>query len=424
MVFPFAVWRCGVCIVVIAPCCAEGYAFLLITNAIKSRLFGICYTLWRMKRYLDERVLKDLATKMVVLTGPRQVGKTTLARQLMQGFGNAQYLNWDVLPDRMVLQRQTWNPRARLLAMDEIHKMRNWKGWLKGVVDGRAPGQAMLVTGCARMDTFRQGGDSLAGRYFAYRLHPFSVREWCEQMAVAPADALDHLLERGGFPEPCLAEDTTQADRWRAQYFNDLIREDVLEFSRLHEINTMRLFVELLRERVGAPLSLASMARDLAVAPATLKRYLDILQALYIVFTIQPWHRNIARALLQSPKVYFFDTGLVKGDQGARLENAVAAMLLKHVHFLQDSAGKDTGLHYIRTKDGVEVDFAISEAGALKQMVECKLGDNKPHRGLTRFAEQFPDAEAVQVVAGLRQEEFRNRVRITDAASWLAGLSA
>jgi predicted AAA+ superfamily ATPase len=377
-----------------------------------------------MKRYLDERVINDLAAKAVVLTGPRQVGKTTLARQLMQSFGNAQYLNWDVLPDRAVLQRQSWNPRARLLVMDEIHKMRAWKNWLKGVVDGRPPGQALLVTGSARMETFRQGGESLAGRYFAFRLHPFSVREWCEQRQVEPADALDHLLERGGFPEPCLASDPVQADRWRAQYFNDLIREDVLEFSRLHEINTMRLFVELLRERVGSPLSLASMARDLAVSPATLKRYLEILQALYIVFTVQPWHRNIARAILQSPKVYFFDTGLVRGDQGVRLENAVAGMLQKHVHFLQDSAGKTAGLHYIRTKDGAEVDFALSEENALTQLVECKLGDSKPHRGLSRFAGQFPDAEAVQIVYGLRQEEFSNGIKITDAARWLMGLSA
>ena len=377
-----------------------------------------------MKRYLDVLVLHDLATKMVVLTGPRQVGKTTLARQLMSSFVTAQYLNWDVLQDRAVLQRQSWNPRARLLVMDEIHKMRDWKSWLKGVVDGHSLEQALLVTGSARMETFRQGGDSLAGRYFAFRLHPFSVREWCEQQKVAPADALDHLLARGGFPEPCLAADAVQADRWRAQYFNDLIREDVLEFSRLQEINTMRLFVELLRERVGSPLSLASIARDLAVSPATLKRYLDILQALFIVFTVQPWHHNIARAILQSPKVYFFDTGLVRGDDGIRLENAVAEMLLKHVNFLQDTTGRPAGLHYIRTKDGTEVDFALSEDGKMVQMIECKWGDSKPHRGLMRFAEQFADADAVQVVYGLRQEEFRCGIKITDAASWLMQLAA
>lgn len=377
-----------------------------------------------MKRYLDDRILNDLSAKMVVLTGPRQVGKTTLSRNLMGAFNGSQYLNWDVLADRAVLQRQSWNPRARLLVMDEIHKMRGWKSWLKGVFDGRFPGQALLVTGSARMETFRQGGDSLAGRYFAFRLHPLSVREWCEQRQAGPAAALDHLLERGGFPEPCLAADSVQAERWRMQYFNDLIREDVLEFSRLHEVRTMRLFVELLRERVGSPLSLASISRDLAVSPVTLKRYLDILQALFIVFTVQPWHHNIARAILQTPKVYFFDTGLVRGAQGLLLENAVAGMLLKHVHFLQDGLGKASGLHYIRTKDGVEVDFALSEEGRLTHMVECKLGDNKPHRGLSRFAGQFPDVKAVQIVYGLRQEEFRNGIRIADAANWLLGLSA
>ena len=377
-----------------------------------------------MKRYLDSLLLNDLSTKTVVLTGPRQVGKTTLSRQLMQSFGNAQYLNWDVLADRAVLQRQSWNPRAGLLVMDEIHKMPNWKAWLKGVVDGRPASQSLLVTGSARMETFRQSGDSLAGRYFAFRLHPISVREWCEQQNSNPAEALDHLLERGGFPEPCLAADSTQAERWRAQYFTDLIREDVLEFSRLHEINTMRLFVELLRERVGSPLSLASIARDLAVSPVTLKRYLDILQALFIVFTVHPWHRNIGRAILQAPKVYFFDTGLVRGDQGVRLENAMAGMLLKQAHFLQDSAGREAGLHYIRTKDGAEVDFALSEAGRLTQLIECKSGDNKPHRALIRFAGQFPDAEAVQLVHSLRQEEFLHGIAITDAANWLARLAA
>ncbi len=376
-----------------------------------------------MKRYLDNLVLTDLAKKAVVLTGPRQVGKTTLGKHLMKSFSNAQYLNWDVLTDRVVLQRQSWSPRAGLLVMDEIHKMPNWKAWLKGMADGRSPGQALLVTGSARMDTFRQAGDSLAGRYFSFRLHPISVREWCDHKGIDPAAALDHLLARGGFPEPCLASDLTQADRWRNQYFTDIIREDVLEFSRLHEINTMRLFVELLRERVGSPLSLASIARDLAVSPATLKRYLDILQALFIVFAVHPWHRNIGRAILQTPKVYFFDTGLVRGDQGVHLENAVAGMLLKQAHFIEDSTGKEARLHYIRTKDGAEVDFALSEEGQLTQLIECKLGDNKPHKSLARFAEQFSGTQAVQLVYDLRQEEYRHGIAITDAAKWLATLA-
>ncbi|MBS1145739.1 MAG: hypothetical protein H6R14_3145 [Proteobacteria bacterium] len=377
-----------------------------------------------MKRYLDDLVATDLQRKMVLVTGPRQVGKTTLCRHLMERFPPAQYLNWDVAPDRAILQRQSWNPRSSLLAMDEIHKMPDWKNWLKGVVDGRPPTQALLVTGSARMETWRQSGDSLAGRYLPYRLHPISVREWCEQQGGTPAAALERLMVRGGFPEPCLAENPDDAERWRRQYFTDLIREDVVEFSRLHEVNAMRLFVELLRERVGSPLSLASIARDLAISPTTLKRYLDILQALYIVFTVQPWHHNIARAILQTPKVYFFDTGLVRGDEGIRFENAVATMLLKHSHFRQDVRGRSAGLHYIRTKDGAEVDFALSDDNRLTHLIECKLADPSLHRALAGFAAKFPGAEAIQLVRDLRQREYRASVAVTDAAEWLASLDA
>lgn len=377
-----------------------------------------------MKRYLDDLIAQDLARKMVLVTGPRQVGKTTLCRHQMAQLEPAQYLNWDVAGDRPILQRQSWMPLARLLALDEIHKMPDWKNWLKGVVDGRPPRQAILVTGSARMETWRQSGDSLAGRYLAYRLHPISVREWCEQQGGTPAEALHRLMQRGGFPEPCLAEDAETADRWRRQYFTDLIREDVVEFSRLHELNAMRLFVELLRERVGSPLSLASIARDLAVAPNTLKRYLDILQALYIVFAVPPWHDNVARAILRAPKIYFFDTGLVRGDEGARFENAVATMLLKHVHFRQDAKGREAGLHYLRTKDGAEVDFALAEDQRLTHLIECKLADNAVHRALAGFAARFPKAQAVQLVRDLRQEELRGPIHIADAARWLAGLDA
>jgi predicted AAA+ superfamily ATPase len=377
-----------------------------------------------MKRYLDERIAADLQRKMVLVTGPRQVGKTTMCRHLMPSFPAAQYLNWDVAGDRAILTRQSWSARASLLVIDEIHKMRDWKNWLKGVVDGRPPQQALLVTGSARMETWRQSGDSLAGRYLAFRLHPISVREWCEQQGATPAVALRRLLERGGFPEPCLAEDPEDADRWRRQYFTDLIREDVLEFSRVHEINSMRLLVELLRERVGSPLSLASLARDLALSPTTLKRYLDILQALYIVFSVPPWRHNVARAILQAPKVYFFDTALVRGDPGVRFENAVAAMLLKHVHFLQDARGKAVELHYLRTKDGAEVDFALSSDRQLTHLVECKISDTAIHRPLAAFAGRFPSSEAIQLVQDLRQEEYRAGVRLTDAADWLVGLDA
>jgi len=377
-----------------------------------------------MQRYLEPQLRRDLARKAVVLTGARQVGKTTLARQLIGQVSSASYLNWDVPADRAVLLRQAWDPRAALVVLDEIHKMPAWKPWLKGVIDAKPAEQALLVTGSARMDTFRQSGESLAGRYLHLHLDPISVREWCTQTCAEPERALLHLIERGGFPEPALAESADEARRWRRQYATDLIREDVLEFSRLQEINAMRVFVELLRERVGSPLSLASMARDLAVSPTTLKRYLQILQALHVVILVQPWHRNIARSLLQAPKVYFIDTGMVKGDEGVRFENAVAVMLCKQVHYRGDTTGRDVGLHYIRTKDGAEVDFCLSCDGALYQLLECKVSDTRSHRALVRFAAQWADAEAVQLVRDARQVERRGGIAIEPAAAWLARLDA
>lgn len=375
-----------------------------------------------MKRYLDDRIRQDLQHKMVVLTGPRQVGKTTLSQQLIVEWPGSQYLNFDVAAHRAIIQAQSWRQSAPLLVFDEVHKMRDWKTWLKGVFDGRAPGQQILVTGSARMDTFRQSGDSLAGRYFRLRLHPLSVREWSEQTPAAAPAALTHLLERGGFPEPALAATDTDAQRWRSDYFAGLMREDVLEFSRLHEVNTMRLFAEMLRARVGSPLSLASLGRDLNVSSITLSRYLDILEALFVVFVVRPWHRNIARSTLQAPKVYFYDTALVLGDDGVRFENLVAAHLLKLVQWQQDTRGTAVDLHYLRTKDGTEVDFALSEGETLTHLVECKLSDAKPHRALTRFAEQWPQAQAVQLLRECKAEGDFGQIQLRDAAPWLAAL--
>ncbi len=375
-----------------------------------------------MKRYLDDRIRQDLSKKMVLLTGPRQVGKTTLSQQLVAQTPGAQYLNFDVAAHRAVIQTQTWRVSAPLLVLDEIHKMRDWKTWLKGVVDARTPGQQVLVTGSARMDTFTQTGESLAGRYFRLRLHPLSIREWCAHAQVAPQVALAHLLERGGFPEPALADSDTDARRWRTDYFAGLVREDVLEFSRLHEVSAMRLFAEMLRSRVGSPLSIASLARDLNLSPITLSKYLGILQSLFIVFVVRPWHRNIARATLQSPKVYFHDTGLVLGDEGVRFENLVACHLLKQVQWQQDTRGQEVDLHYIRTRDGAEVDFCLSDGDGLTHLVECKLADAKPHRNLARFAGEWPRAQAIQLLRECRAEADIGSLKIRDAATWLAQL--
>jgi uncharacterized protein len=377
-----------------------------------------------MKRQIDTLIERDLASKMVFLTGPRQAGKTTLARALAQQRPGAQVLNWDVLADRRVMLAQSWSPTAPLLVFDELHKMKDWRAWLKGVFDGRSPGQAILVTGSARLDAFRQAGESLAGRYFAWHLHPVSVRELMSATDLSAEDAFNLIMARGGFPEPLLAERDDDAARWRLLYLEGLIRDDIVEFSRIGEVRAMRLFVEMLRERVGSTASLASMARDLQVSPTTLARYLEILEALHIVFVVRPYHRNIARALLKEPKVYFYDTGLVSGDEGARFENTCAVMLLNHASFLQDSTGQAMSLQYIRDKEGREIDFVLCAAGQPVGFAECKLSDASVPPFLMAMAERFPDAGATLLVRHLRQTELRGRVAVERASEWLARLAA
>lgn len=375
-----------------------------------------------MKRYLYDQILKDLKKKMVIITGPRQVGKTYLSKEIMKEFPSAQYLNHDNEDDRRIIRRRSWRLNAGLLAFDEIHKMKNWKGFLKGTFDSRQEGQAILVTGSSRLETYRQTGESLAGRYLHLRLLPLSVKELSQELT--PFDAVEKLNRFGGFPEPFLSASEEDASRWRNQYYTDLLREDIVEFSRIQEIKAMRGLVELLRHRVGSSISYMSLAEDLQISPNTVKRYISILESLYIIFLIRPFHKNIARSILREPKVYFYDSAFVKGDEGVRLENTCALCLLKHVHYLYDVRGRDTELNYIRTKDGKEVDFVIVADGSLHVLIEVKLSDKTPARSLIHFAGQLTESQNIQLVHHLHQEEHRAGVDILRAGDWLAGLEA
>jgi uncharacterized protein len=385
------------------------------------------------KRYLFDQAIEDLRKKMLFLTGPRQVGKSTLAAQILDqaklsGAARGQLLNWDTPLDRDLIARSAWSHDKGLLVFDEIHKMKAWKTFLKGAWDGRAKGQQILVTGSARMDTFRQGGESLAGRYFALRLHPFSVKELVSFQSASPADAMAHLLERGGFPEPCFASSGRSAARWRQQYAADLIREDVLEMSRVQEIKTLQLFVQLLRERVGSPIKVSNLAQMLQISPTTAARYLDILEALNVVFRVTPWHRDISRSLLKEPKIYFYDIGMVLGDVGAKLENLVACSLHKHVQYLQDVEAQQVGLHTIRDKEGHEIDFVLSlssgSTASLTDLIEVKTSQTSTSDYMQRVVEKFPATKATQLVAKLRQPAQHGKIAVVDAADWLTALAA
>jgi len=323
-----------------------------------------------MKRIQDRRIISDLSKKMVFLAGPRQVGKTFVAQLIAKEYKNPLYLNFDNVADRKVIQALSWLDDVDLLVLDELHKMPEWKNYLKGIYDTKPEHLCILVTGSARLDIFDKVGDSLAGRYFLHRLLPLSPSE-LKQLG-KPID-IERFMERGGFPEPYLAENLIEANRWRMQYSNSMLSTDIFDFEVVHNLRAMRTIFDLLRRQVGSPVSYQSLARDTAVSHGTVKRYVEILEALFIVFRVTPYSKNIARSLLKEPKIYFFDTGLVDGDEGARLENLVAVCLLKHVYAKVDYLAEAYALHYLRTKDGQEVDFALVNDKVIEQVLYWRL---------------------------------------------------
>jgi len=371
-----------------------------------------------MERYQKQAILDDLQKKMVLLAGPRQAGKTTLAKRIAEEFKSSLYLTYDRTEDRKILQSESWLPSTELLIFDELHKMPDWKNYLKGVYDTKQPHQKILVTGSARLEIFNQVGDSLAGRYFLHRLMPLSPAE-CEKMH--QSFTLDRFLERGGFPEPFLTEDLVDANRWRLQYIDSLLRIDVLDFDEIQNINAIRLVFELLRERVGSPVSYTSIANDVAISPNTVKKYIQILEALYIVFRVTPYSQNIARSLLREPKIYFFDNGLVKGDDGIKFENFVATCLLKHVFFNIDYQAKNYSLKYLQTKEKHEVDFALVCEDKVEKLIEAKNGHQTVNSGLHYFHEKY-QLPAVQVVKELKRERIEKGVEVIQGLNFLKNL--
>jgi predicted AAA+ superfamily ATPase len=375
-----------------------------------------------MERYLADTIKNDLADKIILITGPRQSGKTTLSKMLCDDFD---YLNFDNPDHRLDVLDRSWDRKKSLVIFDELHKLKNWKAWIKGVYDTEGIPPALVVTGSAKLDTYRKVGDSLAGRFFQFRLHPLDLKELASYgNNVDAGKALDLLLEIGGFPEPYLKGNVRFYKRWRRTHLDIILRQDLLDLENVRQITVLETLVQLLRRRVGSPVSYSSLARDLEVSDKTIKRWLTVLENMYVVFRVTPYHRNIARALLKSPKFYFYDTGQVLGDRGARLENVIACALLKEIQFRADCYGDEMMLHYLRTKDGREIDFFVTEEGQGRIMIEVKWADSGKSRNFSFFDQYFSETGKIQLVKELKKEKtYPDGTEIRRVDSWLSTVS-
>lgn len=370
-------------------------------------------------RYITPYILEDLKKKMVFVGGPRQVGKTTLARAVLsENYPKGRYLNWDYDEDRQDILQKRWSAANNLLVFDELHKFPRWKTWIKGIYDVSNNDHSFLVTGSARLDVYRQGGDSLMGRYHYWRLHPFTLDEIPK--GITPKDAFKRLMIVGGFPEPFLDGDERNARRWRRERFDRVLREDVRDLESIRNIQLLGIFLDLLRYRVGGLITISNMASDLQVSPKTAKAWLEVLERMYLVFAVRPYTKSLPRAVLKPPKVYFFDNGDVLGDEGARFENLVASSLLKRLHFLEDRDGYRYELRYIRDKEGREVDFAVIKEGQLVELIEVKYSDENISKPLLYYAKRLKPEKVTQIVAKLKRPYDKGQVKVVDPITYFS----
>ncbi|HEY3245107.1 MAG TPA: AAA family ATPase [Phycisphaerae bacterium] len=391
-------------------------------------------------RYLTSILDEFAEQKFVLLSGPRQVGKTTLAKAWCQRQAatgrNTLYLNWDVPADRQAILAREWlRPLTiQALVLDEFHKYARWKSFLKGLYDQEGPRLQVVVTGSARLDVFQRGGESLFGRYEALRLHPFSIAELTRGGLVGPPQdwlALDppeidpklwlQLERRSGFPEPFYRDDPLQHRRWSVRRRQLLIREELREISQIKELSLVEHLALLLPVRAGAPLSVNALREELQVAHDTVNSWLTALDRLYFCFRIAPFRRRITRSLTKEQKLYLWDWSAV-ADEAARFENMVASHLLKSVHAWNDVGYGEFDLRYLRDKEKNEVDFLVTNSHKPIVLLECKLTDETPSAALIKFGAHLGNVPRIQLLRRGGVDRLRSGTRVVSADRYLAGL--
>jgi uncharacterized protein len=367
---------------------------------------------------LQEHLLEE--RQMAFVAGPRQVGKTTLLKALLNK-GDVAF-NWDRPAERelilqgsdALLERVGWwdlrsadAPKFRL-AFDEIHKFRYWKRFLKGLFDATDGKASILVTGSARLNIYKRGGDSLMGRYFLYRMHPLSVGELTDRTRKAealtvlpvPVDeaSFEALMRFGGFPEPFLRATDRFHRRWSDLRLEQLFREDLRDLTRVQDIDQLISLSRLLITQSGQLANFSTLAKQISVTVDTIRRWLDVLESFYFSHRIRPWFKNVSKSLRKQPKIYPTDWSVVQ-DPGARCECFVAGHFLKAVNYWTDCGLGKFALHYLRDTYQREVDFLIVRDGCPWMLVEVKLSSKEPlSPALKHFAKELNVPYAFQAV--------------------------
>ena len=356
-----------------------------------------------MPRLYDALLAEHYAEnrQMAFVSGPRQVGKTTTCRQLADA-----YVNWDDLdgrdlvlagPARLIdaLRLDRLAQRPPLVLFDELHKFPRWKQFLKGLFDAHGDKLRIALTGSSRLDVYRRGGDSLMGRYFRYRMHPFSTAEVLAPRLPDPARIVGEprridaeswaaLWLHGGFPEPFLRRDARFSHRWRSLRQEQLLREDVRDLTNIQQLGQLEMMAAVLAGQSGQQLVYGRLANRTRVAVDTARRWVAALCDLHVGFLLRPWHRNVARSLRKEPKWYLVDWASV-ADIGQRAETFIACHLRKAVDGWNDLGLGEFELGYLRDKDKREVDFVVARDGSPWFLVEAKHADAPPSPALAHF---------------------------------------
>lgn len=364
---------------------------------------------------IEEHLARD--NQMIFLAGPRQVGKTTISRSCKDP-AKTIYLNWDVKEHRAEIIAGTLNvakytnldqPKEYkpLIVFDELHKYKKWRQFLKGFYDLYSLETNIIVTGSAKFDIYRRGGDSLMGRYFPYRVHPLSVREIIStdvpkqpistQSRISSED-FERLWKFGGYPDPYLKANENFSKRWQKLRLDQLLKKDIKELTNIQEIDQLELLATFIQENATKALNYTALSQRTGVAVNTVKRWISTLKHFYYCFTISPWSKSIARSLIKEPKVFLWDWSEIT-DIGSRVENFVACHLYKAVHAWNDLGFGNFGLYYIRDKDKNEVDFLLVRNGKPWVLIEVKHSANHSiSKNLYHFQEVTGAEHALQVV--------------------------